>query len=130
MIRSPHQPGSEISEEDPAALPGVINNLQFRYYDGRQWTDEWDSLREGRLPTAVEIAAWYGQPEDGTDGDGFDSAFGSEDSDDLQSGTDSLPSELESVPDRRRVILIPDAGEAEESSTSPDQLSFDGGLDS
>ena len=130
MIRSPHQPGSEMFQEDPAALPGVINNLQFRYYDGRQWADQWDSLREGGLPTAVEITAWYGQPVERIDGDEFDSAFGSEDLDDLQSNSDSPSAELESVPDRRRVILIPDAGVVEESGTSRDEPSFDGGLDS
>ena len=124
MIRSPYQPGSELLEEDPSALPGVIRDLQFRFFDGQQWVEQWDSLREGRLPMAVEIAAWHGQPELDVEEVEFDSAFGLGSPDELQLDPESLFSELESVPDRRRVILIPDAGATEEADD--DQL-FDRG---
>ena len=120
MIRSPHQAGSELLEEDPAALPGLIRDLSFRYYDGEQWVEQWDSLREGRLPMAVEIAAWYGQPEL-NDQDEFDSDFGSTMLEDERLIPDSMVSELESVPDRRRVILIPDAAV---TGDSEDMLDF------
>jgi hypothetical protein len=29
--------------------------IQFRYFDGQQWLEEWDSAQIGGVPTAVEI---------------------------------------------------------------------------
>ncbi|MBG79341.1 MAG: hypothetical protein CMJ39_01370 [Phycisphaerae bacterium] len=123
MIRTPYQLGSELVEEDPAALPGVIRDLQFRFFDGRQWVDQWNSLDRGQLPLAVEIAAWHGQPDVDVEVDEFDSAFGLRSSEDLQSDLDTVISELDSIPDRRRVILIPDAEAADELE---DDLRVDG----
>jgi hypothetical protein len=35
-------------------LPEVAT-MNFRYYDGQQWTDAWDSRMQGALPVAVEV---------------------------------------------------------------------------
>ncbi|MCH2132661.1 MAG: prepilin-type N-terminal cleavage/methylation domain-containing protein [Phycisphaerales bacterium] len=109
MNRSPWIGGEA---DRPSVLPGMFQDLRFRYFDGDQWQDQWDSLARGRLPVAVEIAAWYGRPEVEEEEDGFESRF------DRPAEMDDLAGELdpvERVPDRRRVILVPDAS-AEESS--------------
>ena len=36
--------------------------LQFRYHDGSGWRGSFNSGAEGRLPSAVEIAIWFGEP--------------------------------------------------------------------
>jgi len=102
-----------------------IHLVRFRYYDGRTWQDEFDSRANGGLPVAVEVAVWFDawpgaeiiEPEDDEDDDepapggrrtfdpdaGFDESAFAEISDFENLG--------EPVPDRVRVILVPDAGE-------------------
>jgi general secretion pathway protein J len=52
----------ELNKDVPALEGGVeyeiterVESLQFRYYDGSNWTDAWDKSLN-RVPTAVEIA--------------------------------------------------------------------------
>jgi prepilin-type N-terminal cleavage/methylation domain-containing protein len=61
--------------------PLPIGDLRFRFHDGQQWQDSFDSLDAGALPAAVLLEAW------------------------LQ---DSLidPSEADLPPDRRRVLTV------------------------
>jgi prepilin-type N-terminal cleavage/methylation domain-containing protein len=33
--------------------------VRFRYHDGSRWQDEWDSIRMGRLPHALECSIWF-----------------------------------------------------------------------
>ena len=39
----------------PLELAEGVDGLNFRYYDGEEWADEWDSRITGTLPKAVEI---------------------------------------------------------------------------
>jgi hypothetical protein len=104
-----------------APLGGEVYKVRFRYYDSTVWSDSFDSLSEGRLPVAVEIAVWFrpwpGQgdrpePEEAADPEipqrltfdptgGFDEAEYARQSD--------LEFFDEPEPDRFRVILILDA---------------------
>ncbi len=53
----------ELSADVPPLEGGVeyeisdrVEGLQFRYYNGTKWVDEWDTSTLGGLPRAVEIA--------------------------------------------------------------------------
>lgn len=35
-----------------------IERVRFRYHDGQEWTDSFDSGSQGRLPVAVEVSVW------------------------------------------------------------------------
>ena len=48
----------EQSEESLGAqdlLAPEISEVQFRYFDGAEWLDEWDSRTLGQLPLAIEV---------------------------------------------------------------------------
>lgn len=48
--------GQRAEQEAPSLeLPEVVS-LEFRYFDGQQWTDAWDSRQRRALPVAVEVA--------------------------------------------------------------------------
>lgn len=56
-------PSREDERDEPAARTpeeslGPIERLRFRYFDGSNWRDAFDSLAEDRLPVAVEISLW------------------------------------------------------------------------
>ncbi|HSG05352.1 MAG TPA: prepilin-type N-terminal cleavage/methylation domain-containing protein, partial [Nitrospiria bacterium] len=36
-----------------------VSGLNFRYYDGEDWYNEWDAAIENKLPIAVEIAVYF-----------------------------------------------------------------------
>jgi hypothetical protein len=36
-----------------------IEFIRFRYHDGQQWSDSFDSSTQGRLPLAVEVSLWF-----------------------------------------------------------------------
>ena len=42
------------ADDTRLSVPEVVS-LQFRYFDGRGWTDAWNSLDRKSLPAAVEI---------------------------------------------------------------------------
>ena len=65
----------------------------------------WDSLARKRLPVAVEITAWYGRPEAGDEETSFDVPL-----ERPMEAAELMDDSFESNPDRRRVILVPDAG--------------------
>lgn len=115
-------------------LDGPVYRLRFRYSDGREWRDSFDSLSEGRLPAAVEVAIWLTPPPDGVDAveESPKPAGGQEDAasepaskpattkprDDREQPSRS-PEDV--PPDRTRVFLIPDA--ADGSSLTPEPQS-------
>jgi type II secretory pathway pseudopilin PulG len=39
----------------PQLISEDITAIRFRYFDGQQWLDEWDSLRQLAIPEAVEV---------------------------------------------------------------------------
>lgn len=85
-----------------SALPGAIDEVRFRYFDGAAWVTSFDSLSAGRLPVAVEISLWL-RPrrlvDDSAERPEFDEPEGSADS-----------TEAGRPPDRLRVVTIPDSG--------------------
>jgi prepilin-type N-terminal cleavage/methylation domain-containing protein len=59
----------DASAEDEASLALAaeflapeINSLNFRYFDGVDWQDEWDSLAQGSIPLAIEIVIGFVPP--------------------------------------------------------------------
>jgi len=39
----------------PLELAEGVDGLNFRYYDGEEWADDWDSRIKGGLPMAIEV---------------------------------------------------------------------------
>lgn len=129
ISRNPTSGTSSPSLED---LGGNIFRVRFRYYDGDSWLETYDSRQAGQLPVAIEIAFWFdpwpGEDFDGVDGTREAGVLGRdpdpESLDFLQRGTfdaragfdeeavariTDLELASEPEPDRRRVIVIPDA---------------------
>ncbi len=63
-------------------VSGRIAGCRFRYFDGREWKESFDSQAVGRLPAAVEVSLWFGDAVAGR------------------------------APDRRRVVTVPDGPQA------------------
>lgn len=56
--------GSDSSAlRDTRVLAPEVNLLQFRYFDGVEWVEEWDSVTYGALPTAIEITLGFEPPD-------------------------------------------------------------------
>lgn len=126
ISRNPTSGTSSPSLED---LGGNIFRVRFRYYDGESWLETYDSRQAGQLPVAIEIAFWFdpwpGEELEGTDGaGGAEREPGRNSSATLQRGTfdaragfdeeavariTDLELASEPEPDRRRVMVIPDA---------------------
>lgn len=121
--------GEDEAPPEFTAVSRTLGRVRFRYHDGRGWRDEFDSLAANRLPVAVEVAVWYEpwpgeepapsereaseepEPERETfdpDAVGFDetAAFAEPDA-------FAAP---EPMPDRVRVIVVPDAAAGEVDS--------------
>lgn len=117
----------EGAEAREGRLPAT---LRFRYHDGEAWRSEFDSVREGRLPVAIEVSLWWRREGDAADGTeaNFDLLAEArdpgddpvEDVDDAFEGdrrgaAASLDVTREDLggplraPDRVRVIAVPDA---------------------
>lgn len=113
-------------DEGPwSLLAGDLAAIRFRYHDGDDWRDLWDSDQDG-LPVAIEVeiwttpwpdglaADWMPEPIDPLDAD-ID-AFGASDFDDSMFDDPGgfapppVPAEEDEIPlpDRRRVIAILD----------------------
>lgn len=107
---------------------GLLPKVRFRFHDGSGWRDSFDSLAEGKLPLAVEVAIWYapwpGDEPGGEEEDSFDDediAFERETFDttpvfDERAYAEELAFDLlpPPIPDRVRVIAIIDAEGEEE----------------
>ncbi|MCL4222515.1 MAG: prepilin-type N-terminal cleavage/methylation domain-containing protein [Phycisphaerales bacterium] len=110
-----------------SAMSEVISDqveyLQFRYYDGRQWSGSFDSGSAGRLPVAIEVAVWFGDRQAETSrgrtrGAGLEGRVGPSRRD-LDAALDaewedeelSAPDLPLRDPDRVRVMAVPDAPE-------------------
>jgi hypothetical protein len=51
-------PGVDVRrDEDVEEISRDVVGLDLRYYDG-QWTREWDSRQQYKLPKAVEVTVW------------------------------------------------------------------------
>ncbi len=122
-------PTSGASSSSLEDLGGNIFRVRFRYYDGDSWLETYDSRRENQLPVAIEVAFWFdpwpGEEIDGVDGAGRAGRepdpesldFLKRETFDARAGFDEEAmariTDLELVdepePDRRRVMVIPDA---------------------
>jgi prepilin-type N-terminal cleavage/methylation domain-containing protein len=113
--------GTESADGELETMDAIVHRLRFRYHDGREWVDEFDSMQAGRLPTAVEVAIWLrplpGEPveapeetDEESDGNEIDAEF--ESTFDEREFLDSVDALRRGVPkpDRLRIIFIPDAG--------------------
>ena len=104
--------------EVSTTLGASIARVRFRYHDGSTWRDRFDCMSAGGLPRAVEIAVWYLGDEDDDEADDI-AAFESQlyekrtrerDAPEptFDDGAMTDP-EAEPLPDRIRVIAIPDS---------------------
>lgn len=39
-----------------------VELLRFRYFDGKEWSESFDSSGRGGLPVGIEVAVWFGRP--------------------------------------------------------------------
>jgi len=120
-----------------SVLATGIGDIRFRYHAGGAWTTSHDAGTAGRLPTAVEIAVWLVDPDpdsedEAEDGpgrgdeveppDSFFSDEGYDDLADLESPPEASGFEFDEPggerppPDRVRVFLVPDAGNASDGA--------------
>ncbi|MCZ6835448.1 MAG: hypothetical protein O7G85_06710 [Planctomycetota bacterium] len=106
---------SDDRESEFETIGENIFKVRFRYYDGRAWSESFNSLDAKQLPVAIEMAFWFDpwpgetmpdrQVEDSFEFEPEASGF-----DEMESARLSdLKREGEPQPDRRRVIVIPDA---------------------
>ncbi len=98
---------------------GRIGTVRFRYYDGREWRDSFDSAALGQLPVAVEIRLWLGAPDapdPGLEPDPASLAATVESAEVDDGMKDRVPRPSldpatgARLPDRVRVIAVPDGG--------------------
>jgi type II secretory pathway pseudopilin PulG len=133
VIEGRRRSWSARSSPPPAftALGGVVHQASFRYHDGLAWRDEFDSLRERRLPHAVEVAVWFDAPP-GEEPVGDPLTVDEVNPDRAEREPEFLPTFDEeavamnpdrlglspAAPDRVRVILILDAGSTGQPGSS------------
>jgi len=72
-----------------------IERIRFRFHDGEEWQDSFDSARAGGLPVAIEVAVWLG--------DGMPPLLTPPAADEPQPDETPL-----TAPDRLRVVAVPD----------------------
>jgi hypothetical protein len=117
---------------DPDAIGGAFFLVEFRYHDGSGWRSSFDSAGAG-LPVAIEISVWFdpwlGALDEAADGaataddatfdgnpafDDPDEAFGDPSAFTVAEDGFADAETERPLPDRRRIIAIPDAraGEA------------------
>ncbi len=113
--------GDQSGASPRQSIVGEIARVRFRYLVDRQWQASFNSLDAARLPDAVEICVWFNLP------DASDEAFASlmEESTSFRSdrgerrggAVDMTDEDGERLPppDRRRVIVIPDAAGDEDA---------------
>jgi hypothetical protein len=53
------QNSDEVLAQQTELLAPEVVSLQFRYFDGLDWYDEWDSQAAGSLPAAVEVTLGF-----------------------------------------------------------------------
>lgn len=96
--------GEEVSRGSTVLAEGV-RGFRLRYFDGRAWSDRFDSAEAGGLPAAVEVCVWTGRGA-AVGGDGTDliaaSGAGA-----INVNSAEVPGDS---PTRVRVMAVPDGG--------------------
>jgi type II secretory pathway pseudopilin PulG len=93
---------------------GPAGKVRFRYHDGNQWRDSFNSIEAASLPVAVEVAVWlYALPGEEPVEQPESTRLTFDDTKGVDRQQATWESELETsdepLPDRIRVILVPDA---------------------
>ncbi len=105
-----------------AVIGRGVQAIRFLYRDRDEWVESFDSLALGRLPLAVQVEVWFGEPEVATNSaststanagstravvtpDGADASATAT----ASGATDVAVTYPSRAPDRVRVIAIPDA---------------------
>ncbi len=94
-----------------------VRRAEFWYHDGKSWKREFNSAKDGGLPSAVEVRLWFGDApaeEEGAEAP-------------VSSAVDGDVSRSDTAPDRRVVIAIPDGGTLQTSSARGSSGSASGG---
>jgi type II secretory pathway component PulJ len=99
-----------------------LARVRFRYYDGARWRDSFDSIDADALPHAVEIAIWFepfsdDQPMDAASESAREAGAPVREAFNAERGFDEFEFAMrdnrgfddEPLPDRYRIISIPDA---------------------
>ncbi len=99
-----HGAGGGGGGEEPAAEG--VGLLRLRYFDGREWLTEFDSLKAGTLPVAIEVSIWQtrGGPVWGEDQMSMEGEAGAGESMDETEPTRPA--------DRVRLLVVPDGPSA------------------
>jgi type II secretory pathway pseudopilin PulG len=85
-----------------------VRRVEFWYHDGKAWKREFNSVKDGGLPRAVEVRLWFGAlvPSPGGPSEtGAPASAGAE----VDPGVDG-DAPVDVPPDRRIVIAVPDGG--------------------
>ena len=116
-----------------------IEQMRFRYHDGQQWTDSFDSRSAGTLPVAIEVSVWFVTalderalpPESDTGLAPGGTASGSDPLDfegmgaPVRSDFDEEPPLIERRPDRFRIFSVLDGPRVDQ--TAPPAIPVPGG---
>jgi len=106
--------GVELSLEPIAP---EVKAIGFRYFDGVEWLDSWDTEEQGDLPSAVDVSIALGRVQHETSGLGSWLGFGEE------------PKEDEKTVFYRLLVDLPAAAPTEiieETSDNTDEFATDG----
>jgi|GEM_PF-1684039 len=118
QLRIGRSEASSSAEMQPVSQR--IEQMRFRYHDGQQWADSFDSRGAGTLPVAVEVSIWFASalddraqpPEAGTALDRNGDASGPDPLDfegmgaPVRSDFDEEPPLIERRPDRFRIFTV------------------------
>lgn len=130
--QSPELTVGRASASSAASMQPVserIEFMRFRYHDGQQWSDSFDSRDQGRLPLAVEVSVWFVTalderaepadpdqpstiPEDAPEADPFEfDGMGAPVRSDIEQSSETP----QRRPDRYRIFSVLDAPQFEEA---------------
>lgn len=110
----------ELAADNSIAWIPEVTDIQFRYYDGGQWVDDWDSLQRKSLPSAVEVIMVFGtQAEEEADLSDLKSITESNEKENINTDSDlssegnldsdSLLSSQHREPRYRFLVFLPNA---------------------
>jgi hypothetical protein len=89
-----------------------VERVRFRFFDGREWRSEFDSLKEDALPVAIEVAVWFtglkNESAQGTSAVGTDTTPPNPADGNQEDAARAVSERKWPEPDRLRVIIVPD----------------------
>jgi hypothetical protein len=125
-VQSLVEEGAERSSggASPETISTGFGLVRFRYHNGSTWSESFDSQSANRLPSAIEVAVWFESPKsidpaelmssldamDEPNAENADAPFMFDEDAALMSD-EAEDESLWPLPDRLRVIVIPDGPE-------------------